>query len=394
MWVDEAVAVFCEEIFAGPDYISAVRKDREFLSFRGGFNKPVEDAQNFGYGMSSMIKYLLNYKNPSMISTIYTELAADETPGNAIQKAVGQDYKDWWPAFMSFYSMGKIHKDIQPAILQANKSEAFKIESEADSLHENKREYAQLQSVVYQLSVKMDDLTDLHRLEVTTDPKEDVSILILKQNPDAIEVAGQGISKASTGNLKEIVDDGFSNFYIIVSNLEYGPGKTDKRQIETQIRLVSTASLKISFIAGCETKTFENDELISTEYVLSTYNSIDIPLTIDGTNMSGVWNSIPEGNSSYPNLHSGTVQLTINPDNTVSCMLSSNVVTSNNWKISYQINGSSIPNVSLKNYEGSPSYVGMFSRRVEFPNGDYIKSTGPPFRNIGGQEGYISLLLN
>jgi len=111
LWLDEAVAVWVEEQFADPGYISAARKGNEYEPIKGGIDLSENNNQSFGYGMSAMIKYLVNKNGIDLIKDIYNGISNGKTPKEAIKLATSEGNYSWWPEFITSYFYGDIYSD-------------------------------------------------------------------------------------------------------------------------------------------------------------------------------------------------------------------------------------------------------------------------------------------
>ncbi len=391
-WVDEAIAVYCEGLFSDSAHISAVRQGNEMTPYFGGINQSVPDAQDFGYGMAGMIKYLLRYEDFTLIGKIYSNIQEGQNSGDAILKAVNKDYKAWWVPFMSLYSQGKIFSDVGAGNMVGYASKTFEIKKITDTIQIYKSDFKQLESVIYRVNVNPDLINDMHILQVKA--PEDAGIVILPTDNLKMEEAAKGVKEVKTGSLKQYTDDGYKIFSVVVTNLDYGMAKENSRSMETEIKLTTGNSMVIDFAGWIETNTYEKDKLVSSQTVLNGYVSPAIAMESNGNTMSGSWAGVATGNSSSPSLHTGTVTLIINPDHSVNIQLTDNVTTSLGWKMSYSLIASNIPKTSINQYGGKPSgYVTQFTRKTEFPNGDYINSSGPPFMSVNGDTGFIRITL-
>jgi hypothetical protein len=390
LWVDEAVAVYYESYFAGDDtYISPVRRGNEHYPYEGGLSKEKSDPQNFGYGMSGMVRYLTRHLKPNIVSETYKHINTGKTVVESIELATDRDYNNWWPFFIQKYTAGEIYSDINSGTIITLAEKKYEMKSDKDSVFSHVAKFDELETVIYTLKLDKLLLNDADNLVVEADGSTtDVSVGVFKMKSSTVEQVATGSNKAYVVDLKSIVSDGFSNFSVVVSNLSR---ETENREIETILRINPGSGLTVSFTSWLETKTYENDELISTENIGVTYSSPELQFSKNLNVLTSSWSNKLYNTSKY----SGNFTIIINDDNTLDISLFDVVETTMGWKITYSMEAAGVQKTSRNAYDSSPGLVlKSFTRKIEMGDNRTIISTGPPFFTHDGSEGYLRIQFN
>jgi len=290
---------------------------------------------------------------------------------------------------MQKYTGGEIYGDIYSGTIISIAEKKHEMKSDKDTVFSHVAKYNELESVIYTLKLDKLLLNDADNLVVEANGSTtDVSVSVFKMNSSTIEQVGTGSNKAYVTDLKSIVSDGFSNFAVVVSNLS---SETESREIETFLRINPGSGLSVSFASWLETKTYENDELISTENVQVGYTSPELQFSKNSNVITSSWSNKLYNSSK----HSGSFTITINDDNTLNISLIDVVETSAGWKITYSMDAAGVQEKSINTYESSPGLVlNSFTRKVEMGDGRIIKSAGPPFIAGAGTEGHLRIQFN
>jgi len=111
-WVDEACAVWAEELFTdAANYVSPIRSGLVAEPFEG-LHAGIDDNAGFhGYGMSALIKWIADMEDEGLVSTIYEHIQGGEHPARAVQLAVGGPYEAWLNEFFQDYFRGLVYGD-------------------------------------------------------------------------------------------------------------------------------------------------------------------------------------------------------------------------------------------------------------------------------------------
>jgi len=119
-WLDEATAVWAEVLFvAGEDHVSASRLNRELFPLAGLKPPTGRHDGNHGYGMSSMIKYLVDLHGTDFIGATYDNILDGDAPMVALQNNLPVPYADWWDDYLGELISGGIYHDVEVGDLEA-----------------------------------------------------------------------------------------------------------------------------------------------------------------------------------------------------------------------------------------------------------------------------------
>jgi hypothetical protein len=117
LWLDEATAVWVEEMFSeSKDYVSNVRSGNIMAPY-DGMHLDGSGASTHGYGMSAMIKYLAGRFGDQVIKAMYQEIYAGKHPVYAVSNSISEATSTWYPDFLKKYTLGEIYGDVQTANL-------------------------------------------------------------------------------------------------------------------------------------------------------------------------------------------------------------------------------------------------------------------------------------
>lgn len=111
-WLDEASAVWFEGKMNTGSILPISLSGNE-LAFTEGMHVTGSNAQNHGYGMAPMIKYIVSQKGASALASIYTKINTGISPVEAIfstMNPTGGTYNtDWYNNFLKTYITGGIY---------------------------------------------------------------------------------------------------------------------------------------------------------------------------------------------------------------------------------------------------------------------------------------------
>lgn len=111
-WLDEACATWFEEqMVANPaGYVPSIFDGNE-LTFTNGMHVTGDKVQSHGYGMSSMVKYIVRKKGGSALEGIYRKISLGSHPVEAVFSAMnGSGYNmDWYNDYLKDLVTGNIY---------------------------------------------------------------------------------------------------------------------------------------------------------------------------------------------------------------------------------------------------------------------------------------------
>jgi hypothetical protein len=201
-WLDEATAVWSEERFSDdPDYVSPIRNGLIMEPFEGVHAGVDENAAFHGYGMSAMIKWLVDRDDPSCVKTMYDHILAGEHPARAVELASGASYESWFTQFLRAYMSGSIYGNAEIPFMIAGNYGRWTINGPDDTEIEWTRYPHALGGLVFEIRLNYDLMADGKQakisltgdtprsLEVFSYGTEENSVL-LGSDPDSVVVDG------------------------------------------------------------------------------------------------------------------------------------------------------------------------------------------------------------
>jgi len=314
-WLDEASAVWIEERFASPGYISPSRLGNEKEQFNGGLNETRDKAvaESFGYGMSGTIKYLIDESGEGVLKKIYENIHNGYNAGESIRLAYGLSYYIWYGYMIDKYSDGRLYSDITSDFMVGANDDKFKPLTLADSTKTFSGNYKQLQSKIYFLDISSSVLTDQTELVIEAKQQEHQFITLYKfKVKKPLEFIEQDENSISVPKLKSLVNDGY-RFIAVCTNLNYEGSSNSQTELSFAVRLITTRqyeNITWHMIPAVLSRHYDKyGNLVETEETSLGMESLDnVPCTQNGNKLT----------ASFPSPISGTMEITINPGNTLS----------------------------------------------------------------------------
>lgn len=345
-WLDEAVAVWSEELTAASPsgYISAARTGNEWMPYAGNFGVRPDDPQNFGYGMSALIKYLVKNNGPGVIRDIYDKVAKGRKPAEAIYEGTGKFYWEWYGQFMAAYTAGSVYADLTPGIVLGSKPQTFKFESSSDTVKSVSLSFNPLETKVFRVQIDAGVLNDDSGLGVSSTIQGYEYYAIYKFNNSGMTKLAEG-SAPTVPNIKDIVSQGYQ-FLIMATNTQYSStGGNQARTLDFKIRLTQAPVYKsFVFDLGVMSKTihvYQSGSSGDSSLAAQWHNlNIPIPVNVVGNQVSVSWSGIEVSSNG---IHTGSFTATLHPDQSLDYEINDVVVYPNVAVTTYSSAGKNIP---------------------------------------------------
>ncbi|MCE5231445.1 FG-GAP-like repeat-containing protein [bacterium] len=112
LWINDGASIWSEALLAPAGYVAPMENTHILAPFNGmiaGAQGGSKNAQNHGYGMASLIQWLVKRSSPAVVSNIFKAIKAGKDSTGAI-KACGPTMTDftWWPDYMLALVKGDI----------------------------------------------------------------------------------------------------------------------------------------------------------------------------------------------------------------------------------------------------------------------------------------------
>lgn len=157
LWLDEAMSTWIEEKFSDvSNYISPNVYINRYQPYYGPNKGFVIDPTNHGYGMASLIKYVVGEHGEDILVKIYDKIKTGYLPMDAIQSPIETPLVLWWADYLKDYTINKIYPNVNVAnyIRDAyENSTTYKIEELADGTKNFNDNFPDLSTRFYYLDL-------------------------------------------------------------------------------------------------------------------------------------------------------------------------------------------------------------------------------------------------
>ncbi|MCB9247347.1 MAG: hypothetical protein H6613_01775 [Ignavibacteriales bacterium] len=278
LWLDEASSVWSEAFFSGSgsSYVSPIFASNAYEILNGA-KTAGSDAQSYGYGSASLIKYLTkNYDNSSLVDVyekIYNGESAFSALGDVLPISVDMS---WHPYLRSLFSFELYKGDsFQPSSLMATakiKSQNFTIKTAADSVKSFKSSLPDLSATIFSIKNEFEKLNNNAKLEFTC---KDWNFQLFKVNGSESKFLASGRDTLVLSNFKKIADEGYQ-IAVVLYNNDFDSPYNNTKSYEMEIKVKAAKTIQFIYFALAYTGNFTWTTPEETTY--STYE----------TGMSGV----------------------------------------------------------------------------------------------------------
>ncbi len=238
LWLDEASAVWAEELFAGGvNYSSSSRNGLLMEPFEGLQAGLDGNAGWHGYGMSALIKYLVSKNGDVVLRSIYDQIVAGAHPIVAI-KSVQGDFDGWLNDFFLEYFSGVLYgSDEIPFMIAGNVGE-WSIDAPDDTLKTFTKHDPALSACLFKIVLDNEDFSPLTRAEITLEGDGPAMINVFKyNNSTGATLLDSGEETVVVENLKDLMDDNHWIIVMVTAMHEDAPHFIATEEHETTIQL-------------------------------------------------------------------------------------------------------------------------------------------------------------
>jgi hypothetical protein len=310
-WVEEAASVFSESYFtSNMDYISPIRNGHQMAPFNGFLAGAEESAQEHGYGMSSIVKYLAqNFGTDKLVKVFENELSGSSDIVSGFNNAFGITLSDVYDDFLGEYILGNVYNDFGASNLLGGVDGTFSINSAGDTAKSFEATYPALSAKVYKIDVNYSGLTGQSSLLLQSNGMKK---LIFKIQGSDVSFLGNYGADYTLINLSEIQQQNALILVVMVSTYySENNGKLDIKVTSAQPLSFDGFKFKITDLtvldnlySSATDSTTESE--VNYDYTFD-YGTMDeyIDGTFSGNTFSADWN-VPD---SW--VHIGNAQIVI-----------------------------------------------------------------------------------
>jgi hypothetical protein len=271
LWFHKAVSFWAGELFtAGEDYIPPGFNSNELSPLHGmvaGAGTSDEKQAVFhGYGMTSLIKYLMEkaeYEGSfnTFLHDVYSKIFEDYHPAAALIKTMKVPPEIWFPEYLREYISGNIYNVPASAFLGAGEDDLLKIEI-MDNTEFNVgflREYNDLSAKLFRIDLKYNETKENNEIQFKPEysllTPTDAATLLFGLKNDKLEFLNGGIGTICC-NIKNVQDQGYNTLLAAVVNNYFDPTCFDSNsEINLNIRIKEKDTLnytifKVSALAN------------------------------------------------------------------------------------------------------------------------------------------------
>lgn len=317
LWLDEAVAVWSEGLMISESsYISLARHGHELAPFEGNFVNRPEDPQNFGYGMSAMIKYITEQYGFTRIALIYDKIKNGSKAIDAVKEGLNKLYWEWYGQFIAKYTEGKIYDDMGLNLILGNQPPVISYDTKSDTLKTVSANYQPLQTRFYKIQINGDNLEDNSKLLIKTKDPDFEYFSLYKYKGSEFSLIAQG-STISFEGIKKVLSDGYQCL-LTVTNTQYSYSSTAARDIVVQIMLQHQLYKHFWFFVIPYCKVVDSSNPTEMYSVFSWTVANNAELVAKNNAYSSSWKYSRKDN--YVNVditYTGTFSATLNEDKTI-----------------------------------------------------------------------------
>lgn len=226
-WLHNAVVLWSEQKFTeNPDHCPYDFKGNEMVAFHGMNAVTENTTRSHGFGMSAVIKYLVDQYGQDFLIKIYKEMDPKKNPvGQIINGIISDPEYVWWPGFFKDYVSGKIY-GVKSNVFLDNKSGVFDITSESDTLKTFSGSYPDLSAKIYIIALDYPDIDSSAKIRFqlsATDVHPDyMTVLVFGLKNDSLQYFGQG-GDLVVEQVRELTDQGWDLLAVVVNSFNEPP---------------------------------------------------------------------------------------------------------------------------------------------------------------------------
>lgn len=242
-WLDEATAVWSERGFLeDAEHVPSVRENNEFTPLLGIQAGVDVGHQPHGYGLSSLVHYLLDARVPAPLVTIYEGLVIGDTPPQALLQPHGPPAQ-WWLDYLTQLVDGGLYGDVT-GLEAINAREAlWSIGDDDDTEQVWTADYPDLSGKLYLVRLDHDEIAEGKNLKAIVsgwEPGvsawkyiEDEPLVHLGSDPDSLVVS----------DLRGLTDEGAWILLLASSATATEPGYWGESPLTLTVRVENEPSL-------------------------------------------------------------------------------------------------------------------------------------------------------
>ncbi len=244
LWLQEACSVWSEGLFSDDEnFVSTIRGGNEIEPYYGLANTEASGAQLHGYGMSSVIKHLVDTFGEAIVPEIFEGVTENESTAACLVDAVSshEGVPVWWQDFLIASTENLVYPDM-PAAQAVNGlvggSQRFRIEDDNNRLKIFTRSMMDLSGAMFRIDMDKDTWDPAEILTLTLSGDGSLGSLTAWSygSGPLVRLAGPTNGELEIGDLQAIKDAN-RDIVVLVANGQGMAPYTDQRDISLQVEL-------------------------------------------------------------------------------------------------------------------------------------------------------------
>jgi hypothetical protein len=233
LWLEEAAATWYEEKCGSnpfnPSFVPTAFPDKEDAPFRGmhmGAGQSwlsTDDATRHGYGMASMIKYLVKTHGELIVRRMFEAIKAEAHVIDAVLGSVPVPVNEWWPEFFRSYMNADIYSVASDRFLGIASGQ-FQVMAETDTQKQFSTYYYDLSARLFRVPVRHTQMSPDTKIQLTASSSTleatDLCLLVFVLKDNLLRFHARG-NPVTVMNVKEMATAA-NDLVVVVVNSHAG----------------------------------------------------------------------------------------------------------------------------------------------------------------------------
>jgi hypothetical protein len=269
-WLDEAASVWSESFFSSTsNYLSPIFSDNVFDVFKGAKTGNDQDqSAEYGYGMSSFIKYLTKNHGDDKLVDVYNNIYSGKSPFQSLSEIlsinVGYSWHSYLRSLLTFdlYS-GDTFRSGLLISYATSEHQKFIIKSVSDSLATYKSDLPDLSATIFSVDNQFSSMSDNSILEFTC---KDWNFQLYKVNSTSCALIKSGKGVLTVDNFKKLTEDGYKVIAVLYNDDYDSPFENSKEyEMEIRVKMPPKNIIAVKFYFGF-TGTYKTEQSTTSYY--------------------------------------------------------------------------------------------------------------------------------
>jgi hypothetical protein len=213
-----------------------------------------ESAQRHGYGISTLVKFLVGKYGQEILVNIYDQIRENEKePVEAILTSVPSLEYVWWPEFFKKYIAGEIYgvksETFLNNISQQNK---FSIDDATDTVGYFDNSYPDLSAELHRIDLVYDGFSDDAVLNFKVGPSslnlDYVTVMVFGLKDEKLEYLGEGADLTLTDGYNDLKANDYNTLVAAVINSANESPYTGDLNIQLDVRVITPAEWQYKYV--------------------------------------------------------------------------------------------------------------------------------------------------